>query len=64
MTRQVDVKGDGVVNLPDVSLIATAYGSSLRTTKHSPLADLNADVRVNLADASVFASHYVAPVYS
>jgi len=64
MTRQVDVKGDGVGNLADVSLMATAYGSSLETAKHSSLADLNADIRVRLADASVFASYYAAPAYS
>ncbi len=58
VTRQVDVNGDGVVNIIDVSIVATSFGSILGSPSYNPKADINADGVVNIIDVSIVGAYF------
>ena len=53
-----DINGDGCVNLPDVLLLAQAWGTCQGDPDYNPDADLNGDNCVNLPDVLILASHW------
>lgn len=53
-----DVNGDGVVDILDISTVATAYGSYPGHPKWNPGADLNNDDVVNLIDVVLVAKDF------
>ncbi len=58
LTRQLDINGDGIVNILDVGVAALAYSSSIGSTKYNPLADFNADGTINILDIGIIALYY------
>lgn len=53
-----DLNGDGKVNLPDLVMLALAYGSKPGDLKWNPMADINGDGVVGLSDLTLLAIHY------
>ncbi|TDA68928.1 MAG: hypothetical protein D9V47_06585 [Clostridia bacterium] len=60
--RAGDVNDDNVVNLQDLTLLASAYrsqeGDPATGQRYNPAADLNADGQVNLQDLTLLATNY------
>ena len=52
-----DVNADGVVNILDLTLIATYFGE-MPTTDQVPNPDVNGDGVVNILDLTLVASHF------
>ena len=52
-----DVNTDGVVNILDLTLIATHFGETL-TTDQTPNPDVNGDGVVNILDLTLVASYF------
>jgi len=61
VTLAGDVNGDGVVNVADLQLFATAYGSHAGQPNYNPAADFNLNGAVNLYDAKAL-EHNMAPL--
>jgi parallel beta-helix repeat protein len=53
-----DINKDGVVGLPDLVLLAKAYGSKSEDLNWNPHADLDHNLIVGLADLVILAKHY------
>lgn len=53
-----DVNGDGIVDIFDAILLASAYGSTPSDTSWNPNADINNDEIVDIFDAIILASNY------
>ncbi len=60
LTRQLDINGNGSVDVLDATVVANAFGSSIGSAKYTPLADFNGDGFINILDATVFASYFGA----
>jgi hypothetical protein len=58
VTRNVDINGDGVVNILDERIFAMSYGCRVGMSCYNPRADFNADGVVNLTDLSIFARYF------
>ncbi|MEM3730880.1 MAG: cohesin domain-containing protein [Candidatus Bathyarchaeia archaeon] len=56
--KTADVNDDAIVNIIDVTIVATAYGSYPGHPKWNPLADLNNDQVLNIIDVNHVASHF------
>ncbi len=52
-----DVNGDCVVNLLDVSLVASRYGYAIGSLLYTPRYDLNHDGIINIFDVQIVAGH-------
>jgi len=46
------------VDILDVSILASAYGSQQGMARYNPAVDLNADGRINIFDPSIMAVYY------
>jgi hypothetical protein len=57
LVRSPDINGDGVVNLVDLSIFASAYPPNA----YSTCSDMNCDAAINLSDLSRFAFHFGPP---
>jgi hypothetical protein len=53
-----DINGDGVVNIYDAILLASAFGSTPRDSNWNPNADLNNDGVVDIYDVILFSAHF------
>ena len=53
-----DINGDGVVNILDAILLASAFGSKRGEPNWDPRCDINKDGSVNILDAIILASHF------
>ena len=53
-----DFNNDGLVNLDDLDLFASAFGSQQGEDNFNPIADLTGDGLINLDDLGVFASEF------
>jgi hypothetical protein len=53
-----DVNGDGIVDLKDVALVASAFGSTPNSPNWNPAADLNGDGTVNMEDMALIARYF------
>jgi len=63
LSRELDINGDGLVNILDVSAVASSYGSLIGSTLYNPRADFNVDGAVNILDVSLIASFYSSTVF-
>jgi hypothetical protein len=59
-----DINGNGKVDLPDIVLLANAYGSKPSDSKWNPNADINENGKVDLPDLMILANHYGFNCYS
>ncbi len=55
--RAADVNTDGVINILDLTLVASHFGET-PTADQSPNPDINADGTVNILDLTLVASHF------
>ena len=55
--RAADVNTDGVINILDLTLVASHFGET-RTADQSPNPDVNGDGTVNILDLTLVASHF------
>jgi hypothetical protein len=62
LTREVDIKGDGTVDVFDLSILLATFGTSVGSPNYNPKADLNANGPVDVFDLSIFLSYYGSPV--
>lgn len=53
-----DINGDGKVDIRDVALAASAFGSYPGHPRWNPDADLNEDSTINIIDIAVVAFHF------
>jgi PKD repeat protein len=53
-----DLNSDGNVNIVDITIVATAYGSNAGQSNWNPIADLNNDGVVNILDIAQVAVQY------
>jgi len=53
-----DLTGDGQVNIEDVALWGTAFGSTPSHPRWNPIADVNNDGQVNMIDAVLIVMHW------
>ncbi len=53
-----DINGDGVVDVYDLIIVASAYGSTPSDSNWNPNADINGDETVDIFDLILVASHY------
>jgi subtilase family serine protease len=63
VTRELDINGDGSVDLADGAIVGAAYGSFIGSSTYNPVADFNADGFVNIFDFAIFGSFYQAPAF-
>jgi hypothetical protein len=54
-TRNIDVDGNGTVDMTDLNMISAAFGCSIGQSCYNPRADLDADGIVNIIDLSIAA---------
>jgi hypothetical protein len=54
-TRNIDVDGNGAVDMTDLNIISAAFGCSIGQSCYNPRADLDADGTVNIIDLSIAA---------
>jgi len=57
-TPTPDINQDGIVDIYDLILIASAYGSRPGSPGWNPYADLNQDGVIDIYDLIIIASHY------
>lgn len=53
-----DLNNDGIVNMVDVILLATAFGATRGTEKYNAAYDLNNDGAINMADVLIIAENF------
>jgi len=53
-----DVNGDGVVDIYDLILVASAFGSNISSQTYNPNADINDDHLIDIYDLIIVASHF------
>src|SRR5207245_11756483 len=53
-----DVNGDGKVNIVDMSMVGSTFGSKLGDPRYNPAADLNQDGRIDISDMSIVGSNF------
>ncbi len=58
VSRSSDLNGDGVVNIMDLIIAASAFGSVQGSPRFNPAADVNGDGVVNIFDISTIAAHF------
>jgi len=56
--NEVDVNGDGIVNIFDVAIVAKAYGSYPERSKWDPTADLNHDGIIDIIDIALVCKQF------
>jgi dockerin type I repeat protein len=64
VTRQIDLNGDGTVDIVDVAIVAFSFGSSLGSPNYNPYADLDANGTVNINDVAIAAFYFAAPSFT
>ena len=53
-----DSNKDSVINIIDISIVATSYGSRLEDPSWNAAADLDKDGQITIIDISMVAKHY------
>ncbi len=61
VTRQVDIDGNGVVNIIDIGILTASYGATLGSPNYNPRADLDANGTINIIDVSIGGAYFGAP---
>ena len=60
LTRQLDINGNGSVDIVDVSIMAAVFNSTVGTSTYNPRADFDANGVVDIIDASIAARYFGA----
>jgi uncharacterized membrane protein len=60
VSRNIDIDGDGLVDMTDVNIISASFGCSIGQACYNPRADLNADGTVNIIDLALLARYFGA----
>ena len=53
-----DINGDGIVNIIDLSIVGSHFGSIRGGSNYLPAADLNNDGVINIIDLSIVGSTF------
>ena len=53
-----DINQDGKVDIKDISIVASAFGTSLGDPRWNPAADVNQDGRVDIRDVAIVAKNF------
>jgi hypothetical protein len=53
-----DLNCDGIVDMKDVGIVCSAFGSSLNGPRYNPNADIDGDTYIILRDVSIVAKHF------
>jgi hypothetical protein len=64
LTRELDIDGNGVVNILDLVRVAIAFSSIVGSPNYDPRADVNGDGVINIIDLSRVAFYFNAPAFS
>ena len=64
VTRQIDLNGDGTVDIVDVAIVAFSFGSGLGSPNYNPSADLDANGTVNINDVAIAAFYFADPSFT
>jgi len=64
ITRQLDISGEGTVDIVDLGTIAIHYDSIIGTPSYSPAADVAGRGTVDIVDLATAAIYFGAPDYS
>ncbi len=60
VTRQVDIDGNGIVNIIDIGILTASYGTSLGSPNYNPRADIDANGTINIVDVGIVGSYFGA----
>lgn len=60
LTRQLDINGNGSVDIVDVSIMAAVFNSTVGTSTYNPQADFDASGVIDIIDASIAARYFSA----
>lgn len=60
LTRQLDINGNGSVDIVDVSIMAAVFNSTVGTSTYDPRADFDANGVIDIIDASIAARYFGA----
>jgi subtilase family serine protease len=63
LTRRLDMNGDGVVNILDLSYVASVYGITANSSTYNPNADVDANGTIDIVDLAYVAAYFNAPDY-
>ncbi|MBO0889010.1 hypothetical protein J2P12_07920, partial [Candidatus Bathyarchaeota archaeon] len=63
LTRRLDMNGDGIVNILDLSYVASVYGITANSSTYNPNADVNASGTIDIVDLAYVAAYFNAPDY-
>ncbi len=58
VTRQIDIDGNGTVDISDASVVGNAWNTSIGSPNYNPRADLNASGKVDIVDVSIFGAYW------
>ncbi len=58
LTRELDLDGNGVINIIDVGIVAGVFGTSTGNPRFNPLADFDANGVINIIDIGIIAAYY------
>jgi hypothetical protein len=57
-TPNPDVNGDGVVDILDLAIVASVYGTSVGQSYYNPSADLDQNGKINISDLAIVARNF------
>jgi hypothetical protein len=63
LTRNLDINGNGVVDITDVAITATIFGATIGSSNYNPKADFNADGVINIVDIGIIAARFGATAF-
>ena len=63
LTRRLDMNGDGVVNILDLSYVASVYGITANSSTYNPNADVDANGMIDIVDLAYVAAFFNSPDY-
>jgi len=64
LTRELDIDGNGVVNIVDLVRVAIPFSSTVGSPNYDPRADVNGDGVINIIDLTRVALYFHAPAFS
>ena len=62
-SRDPDVRGDGRVDIVDISMGMYDYGAVMGSLSYSPAVDLDGNGMIDIIDIGIMTADYGAPIY-